>query len=101
MKFYPYKKGGAKIVLAMVRGGGGTNSFGVVCTQYLEVLAILKVFFPFCSPPFQVINDQFLRSANIRNMFTRFRLDANCTLDSPCRSSRKTPYVKFVMLYNL
>ena len=28
------------------------------------------------------------RSANIRNMFTRFRIDANCTLDSCHRSFR-------------
>ena len=29
-----------------------------------------------------------IRSANIRNMFTRFRIDANCTLDSSYRSFR-------------
>ena len=41
MKFYPYKKVGAgegglgglrKTVLAILKGGGGTTSFGVVCT---------------------------------------------------------------------
>ena len=37
----------------MVGGGGGggvvgTNSFGIVLTQALEVLAIL---FPYCNPP--------------------------------------------------
>ena len=31
MKFYPYEKGwGAQQVLAMLKGGGGTKSFGVV-----------------------------------------------------------------------
>ena len=29
-----------------------------------------------------------IRSANIRNMFTRFRIDANCTMDSRYRSFR-------------
>ena len=29
MKFYPYEKGGAEKVLAILKGGGGTNSFGV------------------------------------------------------------------------
>ena len=46
MKFYPYEKwgggDGGKTVLAMMKGGGVTNSFGVVFTRYLEVLAILK-----------------------------------------------------------
>ena len=32
MKFYPYEKGGGG-VLAMLKGGGGTTSFGVVFTQ--------------------------------------------------------------------
>ena len=41
MKFYSYKKGGGK-VLAMIKGGGGANSFEVVLTRELEVLAILK-----------------------------------------------------------
>ena len=30
MKFYPYGKGGAEKVLVMLKGGGGTTSFGVV-----------------------------------------------------------------------
>ena len=32
MKFYPYEKrgGGVEKVLAMLKGGGGTTSFGVV-----------------------------------------------------------------------
>ena len=35
--------GGAEKVLAMLKGGGGgTKTFGVVFTWYLEVLAILK-----------------------------------------------------------
>ena len=43
MEFYPYKKGaGAENVLAMSKGGGGTDSFWVVFTRYLEVSAILK-----------------------------------------------------------
>ena len=43
MKFYPYRevsrmslplrKGEAEKVLVMLKGGGGTNSFGVVFTQ--------------------------------------------------------------------
>ena len=33
MKFYPYEKGGGGRVLAMLKGGGGTTSFGVVFTQ--------------------------------------------------------------------
>ena len=35
MKFYPDKKrgGGAEKVLAMLKGGGCTTSFGVVFTQ--------------------------------------------------------------------
>ena len=33
--------GGSQHVLAMLKGG--KNSFGVVFTQYLEVLTILKV----------------------------------------------------------
>ena len=33
VKFYPYEKGGAENVLAMLKGGGGTNSFGVVFTR--------------------------------------------------------------------
>ena len=32
MKFYPYEKGGEENVLAMLKGGRGTNSFGVVFT---------------------------------------------------------------------
>ena len=32
MKFYPYKKGGAEKVLAMLKGGG-TKSLGVVFTK--------------------------------------------------------------------
>ena len=39
MKFYPYKRGGAEKVLAMLKGG--TQSFEVVFTQELEVLAIV------------------------------------------------------------
>ena len=39
MKFYPYEKGVAEKVLAMLKRG---HSFGVVFTLYLEVLAILK-----------------------------------------------------------
>ena len=38
--FYSYEKWGAEKVLAMLKGG--TKSFGVVFTQLLEVLAILK-----------------------------------------------------------
>ena len=38
MKFYPYEKGGGEKVLAMLKGG--TTSFGVVFTGWLEVLAI-------------------------------------------------------------
>ena len=34
VKFYFYEKGrGAEKVLAMLKGGGGTQSFGVVFTQ--------------------------------------------------------------------
>ena len=33
MKFYPCEKGGAQKVLAMLEGGGGTKSFGVVFTR--------------------------------------------------------------------
>ena len=34
MKFYPYERGGAEKVLAMLKGGGGaTKSFGVVFMQ--------------------------------------------------------------------
>ena len=42
VKFYPYENGGgeAEQVLAMLKGG--TQSFGVVFTRKLEVLAILK-----------------------------------------------------------
>ena len=41
MKFYLYEKGkGAEKVLAMLKGEG-TQSFEVVLTQELEVLAIL------------------------------------------------------------
>ena len=37
------RKGWAENVSAMLKGGGGgTTSFGVVFTQYLDVLAILK-----------------------------------------------------------
>ena len=32
VKFYPYEKGGGG-VLAMLKGGGGATSFGVVFTQ--------------------------------------------------------------------
>ena len=39
MKFYPYKK---KKSVSHAGGGGGTESFGVVLTRELEVLAILK-----------------------------------------------------------
>ena len=41
MKFYPYKKkgGGAEKVLVMPKGG--TQSFEVVLTQVLEILAIV------------------------------------------------------------
>ena len=43
VKFYPYEKGGAEKVLAMLKGGGGgTKSFGVDFTRYLDVLAVLK-----------------------------------------------------------
>ena len=45
MNFYPYEKGGGgetDKVLAMLKGGGGTTSFRVVFTWWLEVLAILK-----------------------------------------------------------
>ena len=31
-----------------------------------------------------------LRSANVRSMFTKIRIDANCTLDSQLRSFRNT-----------
>ena len=41
VKFYPYEKGVGKSS-AMLQGGGGTKCFGVVLTQELEVLAILK-----------------------------------------------------------
>ena len=37
----PHKMGGSQNVLAMLKGG--KNSFGVVFTQYHEVLTILKV----------------------------------------------------------
>ena len=40
MKFYPYEKGGGEVQV-MLKGGGGTNSFEVVLTRELEVLAIL------------------------------------------------------------
>ena len=40
MKFYPYKKGRQKKILAMLKGG--TNSFEVVLIRELEVLAIVK-----------------------------------------------------------
>ena len=35
MKFYPCEKGGGGLqkVLAMLKGGGGTTSFGVVFTR--------------------------------------------------------------------
>ena len=29
MKFYPYEKGGTEKVVAKLKGGGGTKSFGV------------------------------------------------------------------------
>ena len=42
MKFYPYKKGQAEKVLAMLKwGGGGTKTFEVGLTRELEVLAIV------------------------------------------------------------
>ena len=43
MKFYPYERGGAENVLAMLKAEetGGTKSFKVVLTQELEVLAIV------------------------------------------------------------
>ena len=41
MKFYPYKKGGAEKVLAILKqgrgGGGSTKRFEVVLTRELEV----------------------------------------------------------------
>ena len=40
VKFYPYKKGGTNC-FSYAEGVGGTNSFEVVLTQELEVLAIL------------------------------------------------------------
>ena len=39
-KYYPYEKGGAEKVLAMMKGGG-TKCFEVVLTQELEVLTIV------------------------------------------------------------
>ena len=44
VKFYPYKKrgGGAGTVLAILKGGGGTRSFGVVLTRVLEILTIME-----------------------------------------------------------
>ena len=86
----PLWKGGAENLLAMLTGGGATTIFEVVLTRELEVLAIemrghkkfphfkrgankvvsclegggAKSFgptiFPFCSPPFPIINDQSL-----------------------------------------
>ena len=41
-RFVPLHKGSAEKVLAMLKGGG-TKSFGVVLTQPLNVLAMLKV----------------------------------------------------------
>ena len=41
MKFYPYKNGGTNSFSHAEGGGGGTQSFEVVLTQELEVLAIL------------------------------------------------------------
>ena len=43
VKFYPYEKGGgAEKVLTMLKGGGGTQNFGVVFRREPEVLVILK-----------------------------------------------------------
>ena len=42
VKFYPYNREVAEKVLALLKGGGCTTSFGVVFTQAPEVLAILK-----------------------------------------------------------
>ena len=40
--FYPYKKGGRK-VLAMLKGeGGGSKSSGVILTQVFKVLAMIE-----------------------------------------------------------
>ena len=33
MKVHPYEKGEAEKVLAMLKGGRGTTSFGVVCMR--------------------------------------------------------------------
>ena len=105
VKFYPYEKGrGGGGVLAMLKGG--TKSFGVVFTQKLEVLAILKLKkfplfkrggaksftvlrggaksfgpanFPFCSPPpLPVINDQSLRSWHVHRVYPRTFLTFLC-----------------------
>ena len=41
VKFYPYEKGGRGRKSFSHVKGGGTKSFGVVFTRWLEVLAIL------------------------------------------------------------
>ena len=41
MKFYAWKKGERGTVLSHAGRGVGTNSFGVVLTQVVEVLALL------------------------------------------------------------
>ena len=47
MKFYPYKKRGEGTTsLSHVEGWGGTNSFELVLTPELEVLAILNYLYP-------------------------------------------------------
>ena len=70
----------------MVGGGGvgGTNSFGIVLTQALEVLAIL---FPYCNPPpLPVINDRSLSRAVIWY-----------TITQTCPRSQATPTLGFVI----
>ena len=72
----PNKKRAGHKVLAMLKGLGCTQNFGVVLTQALEVLAMLKgggvppckrggggvsaqpVIFPFCNPPLRPIKGE-------------------------------------------
>ena len=75
MKFYPHEKGGGDEVLATLKEGhehfwgsiyavAGSSSH--IVERACKVSTFLKgggkesftVFFPFCSPPFPVINDQ-------------------------------------------
>ena len=73
VKFYPYKKkgGGGRTSFSHAEGGRGRNSFEVVLTRELEVLAILmrwgggvvldtRLFHFVAPPPLHGINDQSL-----------------------------------------